>query len=540
MADFPLHDRSFEGRSTRVRPSDRRRASMLLILIVGSCFSVLHAQVPPDPHPTGTPDTAVTIRLSAPRAEGPALNADPARALARESARLLFGTVRFSAEITGAFAEVRFQLDGRTVVQRRTEPWSADLFVGRLPTERTVRASAHDARGALLASSDLVINQRPNAFQASFLEPQSGAQPNPEGKLRVRLAVSTPPESQLAAVDLFLGEELIQTFTDPPLETVLPKERLVGLVYLRALATLEDGNTTEAVVFANALALVDSLDVHYVQLYVSARERRSRQPVVDLERSDFMITEDGRPQTILRFGRVSDLALNLAVLLDSSASMAPRLEISRLAARALFSDTMSNRDRATLVTFNDRPTLEVELTGDTRALDQALERTRASRGTALYDSLVFGLHQLSGVRGQRALLILSDGKDESSKLRFEDALEFAQRSGVPIFVVGLGYPERSGRARSELQELADVTGGAAFFLDQVSAIVSAYREIATDLRSRYLLTYQSDQSDHSVQSGRSAQSGASRRRTSSGRFRQVEVGVSRRNVIVSAPEGYYP
>ena len=150
----------------------------------------------------------------------------------------------------------------------------------------------------------------------------------------------------------------------------------------------------------------------------------------------------------------------------------------------------------------------------------SLAGLKAERGTALYDALVFGLYYLNGIKGQRALLLLSDGKDESSRFSFEQALEYAQRSGVAIYSIGLG--RRTGPAKRALSQLAAQTGGQSFFINSVGELAGVYGQILGELRSRYLITYQSTNT------------------SGNRRFREVEVDARAPGVSIRTLKGYYP
>jgi len=180
------------------------------------------------------------------------------------------------------------------------------------------------------------------------------------------------------------------------------------------------------------------------------------------------------------------------------------------------------RDRAALVTFDDHPELRAPFTASQRDLAAGLAGLVAERGTALWDALVFTLYYFNGIGGQKAILLLSDGKDESSRYRFENALEYAQRSGVAVYVIALAIPRSELEARYRLKKLADDTGGDSFFVASSAELGPVYDSIQRDLRSRYLLAYQSSNT------------------SKSDAFRTVEVDVKRPGVEARTLRGYYP
>ena len=147
-----------------------------------------------------------------------------------------------------------------------------------------------------------------------------------------------------------------------------------------------------------------------------------------------------------------------------------------------------------MIAFSDRPTLLEGFTGDFGALERALIALRADRGTALYDATVYGLFQFSGVRGRKAMVVLTDGEDNASQDLATTACSTTRSAaGVTIYTIGDRPADHQGhgRARSSRQ-LARATGGEAFFLQPATSLAPVYETINRELRSQYLLTYTSD------------------------------------------------
>ena len=173
---------------------------------------------------------------------------------------------------------------------------------------------------------------------------------------------------------------------------------------------------------------------------------RDGHPVDGLTKADFAVAEDGVKQDVVRFEQVRDLPIHAATLIDISASMEESLGDAKSAALSFFQQAIHPKDRAAVVTFNDRPNLAVKFTNDVNELAAGLAGLKAERGTALYDSLIFALYYFNGIKGQRALLVLSDGKDESSRFSYEQTLEYARRAGVTIYTVALARRRRPQEA----------------------------------------------------------------------------------------------
>lgn len=216
-----------------------------------------------------------------------------------------------------------------------------------------------------------------------------------------------------------------------------------------------------------------------------------------LSQGDFSVFEDGVRQEVVRFEKVENLPIQATVLLDVSASMEGELDLARKAALQFFERTVKPRDRASLVTFNDHPQLAAPFTSEVPTLAAALAGTKAERGTALYDAVIYALYGFNGLAGQKALVLLSDGKDESSRFSYDDMIDYARRSRVAIYPIGLALPKLDLEVRRKLNKLAEETGGRTFFLDEAKELDAAYQAIEIELRSRYLLAYQSSNTSKS-------------------------------------------
>jgi len=174
------------------------------------------------------------------------------------------------------------------------------------------------------------------------------------------------------------------------------------------------------------------------------------------------------------------------------------------------------------ISFSSQPALLIPATEDVDAVEESLEDLVAAGMTTLHDAVVTSLYYFRGVRGRRALILLSDGDDTASSLEYRDALEYARRSGVAIYTIGLGVGGLNLGVKNKLTELARETGGRNFMIAKAAELVNVYREIEEELRSQYLLAYSSD------------------RPSPNGEFREIEVKVEGGKYKARTIRGYYP
>jgi VWFA-related protein len=433
---------------------------------------------------------------------------------------LLVGNVRVEALASGeGIARVRFRLDGKDLLSKARPPYSVELNLGQAPRVHRLEVTALAREGKELARDEILLNAGPHRFGIRLLEPRRGH--TYRGSLRAEAAVEVPEGEQLDRVEIFLNDNLVATLYQAPFAqpVVIPGTETVA--YVRAVAYLADGNSAEDLVFVNAPEYLEELDIQLVELFTTVVDRRNR-PVAEVDAEEFRVFEDGIEQKLVRFEKVTDLPIYAGLLLDTSASMYEELREVVKGALRFFDDVITPKDRAAVMTFNERYELVVRFTNDPEILAGGVAGLVAEGETYLYDSLIQSLFYFSGARGKRAILLISDGKDVGSRYNFDDALEYARRTGVAIYTIGLGLSGSDKEVQLLLRRLADETGGRAFFVGRALELGQVYEAIEQELRSQYLLAYQSSQP------GREK------------KFRSVEVEVARPGLKAKTIRGYYP
>ncbi len=432
---------------------------------------------------------------------------------------LLTGRLRVDVTAAGErLAKVAFRLDGRPVMTKTRPPFSVELDLGAAPRLHTLEAVALDGDGGELARDEVLLNAGAQSFSLRLIEPRPGG--TYAQSLRANAEVEVPAGEALDRVEFYLNETRLATLFQPPFTQPIVLSAGEPVNYVRAVAYLGDGHSAEDVVFVNAPDYVDRVQVNLVELFTSAVDRRGR-PVEGLVREEFTVLEDGVVQEIRRFELVRDLPIHAGILLDTSTSMIEELREAERAALRFFEAVLTAKDRAAVITFNDRPNLAVPFTNSVEVLAGGLAELVAEGETALHDSLLYALYYFSGLRGKRAIVLISDGEDSRSRYGFDEALEYARHAGVAVYTVGLAVGTQSREARMKLERLAAETGGRSFFVDRAAQLAPTYERIQEELRSQYLIAYQS-----------SAGGGSD--------FRQVEIKVGRSGVQAKTIRGYYP
>ncbi|MCP3964073.1 MAG: VWA domain-containing protein [bacterium] len=432
--------------------------------------------------------------------------------------KLTVGQLRVEAQARGEdIARVGFLLNGQPVMRKSRPPYSVEINLGDTPRIHTLRAVALDSDGKTLATDEVLINAGPHRFAVRLIEPQPGKRYTTS--VRAHAEVEVPEGERLDKVEFYFNEVLLATLYQPPFEQPILLRGDEELSYVRVAAYLRGGNSAEDVRIINAPDYIDALDVQFVELYTTVLDRAGNF-VEDLQQADFTVLEDGAPQQVRRFESMSDLPIRAGLVIDTSLSMLTSLSDVKKAAHRFFETVLTERDRAALITFADEPQLAVRFTNNQEVLAGGLAALNADGETALFDSVIFSLHYFSGLSGKRAVVILTDGEDSVSTYTYQDAIDFARHTGVAIYIVGLRLQSSSHDVRMKMQRLAHETGGEVFFIERASQLEKVYDSIQEELRSQYLIAYQS-----SVEGAE---------------FRRVEIEMHRKGLEAKTIRGYYP
>jgi len=255
--------------------------------------------------------------------------------------------------------------------------------------------------------------------------------------------------------------------------------------------------------------------VSLVDVLFTVLNRRNKL-VPDLEKDDFKVWDDKAPQAIRYFSRQTDLPLRIGLLMDTSNSIRDRLKFEQDAATSfLFSVLRHNKDQAFVMTFDDEPSVLQGFTDDAGRLRDEIVKTRAGGGTAVYDAIYTACEkelshpprppgdQPDVVR--RVMMLISDGDDNLSNHTRSEAIEMAQRYSVVIYTISTSTqwiqlsqtnPDKMANRKTHLtegdqilQDLADETGGRAFFPYHVDDLDQSFQDIGDELRNQYSIAY---------------------------------------------------
>lgn len=267
------------------------------------------------------------------------------------------------------------------------------------------------------------------------------------------------------------------------------------------------------------------VDTSLTNLLFIATDKHNRY-VTTLKEQDLQLLEDGLPQTMTSFQRETDRPLSIAFLIDVSASQERTLSDEKAATRSFIETVIkSNKDEAAVIAFTHAAFLEQDLTRDVLSLYRALQRVEVAMpsylgsgpaltgivsgpglpapppegSTAIWEAIALTNARVLAPRTRnpaenqrrRAIILLSDGFDTSSRVKRSEAVNTALAAEAVIYAIGIGDRKYSGVDKGALRALAEATGGRAFFPKKQVDLTTAFSEIEQELRSQYLITYTS-------------------------------------------------
>ncbi len=259
------------------------------------------------------------------------------------------------------------------------------------------------------------------------------------------------------------------------------------------------------------------VSVNVVGLFFNVKDKHGAL-IPNLRKDDFEVFEDGKPQTIKYFAAESNLPLTLGMLIDSSGSQLRVLDMEKQVGGAFLRQILTDKDEAYVIDFNIDAELVQDYTRDVHRLQAALNKvkintgyttgpipgagggpvpTAQSPGTVLYDAVYLSAHDMLAKEvGRKAMILLTDGEDEGSRLKIRDAIEAAQKADAIVYVLlcadrgFYGSFQMGYSGEGEMRKLTEATGGRVINVgNKFDKLREAFDQIAAELRSQYNLGY---------------------------------------------------
>lgn len=250
--------------------------------------------------------------------------------------------------------------------------------------------------------------------------------------------------------------------------------------------------------------------------------------IKDLKQAQFKILDNNRPpKQIMNFSAETDLPLRVGLLIDASNSIRDRFLFEQDAAISFLHQIIRpNTDKAFVLAFDEVWDLTQDFTGDLDKLTKGVKVIRPGGGTALWDAVFYACRdklmkekETGPVR--RAIILVSDGDDNQSRVLRQEAIEMAQRAGVIVYTISTNLSNNPDEGDRSLKMLAEATGGQAFFPFKLQDVANAFHDINEELRSQYSIFYKPDDFQ------------------ANGQFRPIQILADNKKFKVRAKRGYY-
>ncbi|HXH92311.1 MAG TPA: VWA domain-containing protein [Thermoanaerobaculia bacterium] len=420
-------------------------------------------------------------------------------------------------EVMPPVTRVEWWVEGKKILARNAPPYRAELDLGALPKRVEVRAIGYDAQGRYVDADAFVVNEHETPLEVKITRTVT-----PDGVSHFKLSVQNPKATVIKSAEFFAGQKKLHAWSGPPYALDVPAAALKGVEFVRASVLDETNYEASDLLFLNGARFSEEIEVNLIELPVMVVDHAGV-PVTDLKQTDFTILENGKPQKITTFNYASNLPIAAGVLIDHSGSMKPRMAQAKTAALEFFKKIMKGGDRAFATGFAFDAVSSAPFVTDVGSLEQQVNAIPdASGGTSLYDAIVTGLYRFRTLQGRKALIILTDGEDTTSRTSYDDMLTYARSARVPLYFIGVGLGLFDASGISKMKTLAAETGGIAYFIHDIKQLGETYTQLEKDLRSQYLIAYNTQSTGKDKA------------------YRKVDVTVSRPNTTVRTIRGFIP
>jgi VWFA-related protein len=338
---------------------------------------------------------------------------------------------------------------------------------------------------ALAVVAGAAVSAQPPAFTVRITSPVDNEFLSGPVKM-VAVIEPAPVIKQIKEVVFFADGHKICALTRFPFECDWDAGERIIEHTVRVTVEHVKGGRTATSVHTKGVKFAEAVDVDVVQFTAVVTDGDGRF-VKGLKPEDFKIYDNNRPQKITSF-ESENISLEMVVALDVSSSMRAALPSVKESAKR-FLGGLRPGDQVTLLSFNDNVFTLAQRSRDQSARVKAIDRMSSWGGTALYDVVLQGLNVLSRHPGRRSMLLFSDGDDQSSHATFEAAVARAESSDATVYVIGQGRAIRAFELQSVLKKFASISGGRAFFAEDVSRLDKFFGEILEDLSNQYLISF---------------------------------------------------
>jgi len=307
------------------------------------------------------------------------------------------------------------------------------------------------------------------------------------GKVRI-IAQAYENDGTIEKVEFYIDKKLVFTAEKPPYAFVydfgpVPTERSIKcLAYINGLVKTTDAIKTKA------YKITYMSKVKIIEIHTSVFDKKNK-PIKSLSIKDFVVYDNEVEQKITHFDK-EKIPLYLVFLFDKSASMKYNIEKTKLVTKNFISNIISKNDFISFIAFDDKVHLITDFTNNIQNLFKEIDKIQSGGGTALNDAIAYSYSLFTKDMRRKAIVIISDGKDETSHLNFSQTLNFCKKGGIPIFSIAQGKGIKTKELREYLKIISENTGGIAIASERIENLQSALSYIEEIIKSQYLLGYE--------------------------------------------------
>jgi len=306
---------------------------------------------------------------------------------------------------------------------------------------------------------------------------------------KTRIIVEVPAEyDNIDKIEFYIDKKLVYVAISRPYAFTYDFGPVQIDHIIKILAYSKDHLIATDTIKTQSFKLQYLVNVKIIEVHASAFNKK-KNPISNLTKEDFIVYDNDIQQEITHFQK-EKVPIELVFLIDKSLSMKNKLEKAKIFAKEFLKNLITPEDKVALIAFNDEIHLLKPFNSNLKEILESIDLLQAEGGTSLNDAIAYSLSLFTSEMKRKAIVVITDGKDESSHLNSYQMLKLCEKAGIPIFSIAQGEGLQTKELKEYLELISQKTGGITLSAKKIEDLKKSLKYIEDVIRAQYLLGYQ--------------------------------------------------